>query len=492
MASIQSVSTDGDLAGHIQGPGWVIKYDSLFNTEWEKSYNSDTCGFSIQKIRGLKNGEYIFGGGGGGCTGDHGDGDFALIKIYQDGNILWYKLYGSPGGDGLDSFLPTQDGGYLVTGTSKSSGGDIPFHYEGGWATTDAIIFKTDSVGNLLWLKNLGGSGYDGFLGDPVEISRGQYVLSISSNSEDYDLAGSGISGVKRWIFQMDSLGNISNENFISPYDLDNGDRQTGFIKQKVALVGRGNANSLLFPAPSGHLAEEGAIGFIDTATLQLVDMIQWGGSGYGRLVKYTQDEFGNYYFLGFSNSTDYDLPGNYNNGDASDYWLMATDSNFNLLWSRNFGGSDECGDLGCSQFDGNIVYKNNMLYAFIKNVVPAVLPDYDIECGHPSVLGGFGITDAWIVAFDLSTAIPQTPDASKTFLIYPNPADKQIIIEPSILENKEIKIIITDINGKEIYSENHFQNENIKINTQKFSSGMYVIAIVNEYTNFQTKIIIQ
>ncbi|MFN0275279.1 MAG: T9SS type A sorting domain-containing protein [Chitinophagales bacterium] len=492
-------STDGDMADQdsLLYPATLMKFDSDMNLLWWRNYGGTTYGCGFTDLLESDEGGFIVGGLSGDTDGDFGENygslDFILLETDVDGDILWSKHYGSPGLEDFGNFIQTQDGGFLITGTSTSSGNDIPFHYSGGMGTTDAIIFKTDSIGNLQWLKNLGGSEYDGFLGDPVEISRGQYILSIGSNSEDHDLAGCGISGPKRWIFQMDSMGNITKENFISPFEhLQNADGETTLNQFKVTPVSQGNAYSVLFPAEPGHMDEEGAIAFFDTALLELVDMKQWGGSGYDGFRKSCRDENGNYYFLGFSNSTDYDLPGNYNDGEAFDYWLLATDSNFVTLWSRNFGGSDPCGDLGCSGFVGDIIYKDNIIYVFTKNVVPEILPDFDIECGHASVYGSFGYTDAWLVAFDLSTAIQQNPIESQTFSIYPNPAYDEIIIEPSIKENKQIQIIITDINGKQIYSADHFQNEQMKINTEKFQAGVYLITIKSDTSIYEQKIIIQ
>lgn len=484
LAALSSHSTDGDITGDEPYSAWIIKFDSVFNIEWQKFYLSDTCFYAIYRLLQLSNGNYMLVGSSGGedCLGyEGGDGDFMLAEIDQSGNILWQQLHGSPGSEGIYKAIETSDKGFLCTATGLTSGGDIPFHYDGGMGTTDAIIFKTDSVGNLLWLKNLGGSNHDGPIGDPVEISKGQYIISLVSLSDDYDLAESGIPGPKRWTIQMDSTGEISKESFFDPYDLTTNDGSTTQITHYINPIGKSYAESPLFPGQEGHALEEGAVGFIDTATLQLQNIISWGGSDFDALRRFTRDENGNYYFLGFSLSKDYDLPGNYNGGEEFDYWLMATDSNFNLMWSRNFGGSDPCGDLGCSSFDGKLIYNNNMLYAFVKSTTDMV-PDHDIECGHPSGAIGFGFTDAWLVAFDLTTVnIEDSQPDSELFRIYPNPGQNTLYIESEMQPYKQLSIEIITMEGQVVFQFTSTYSSLITLDIQNIIAGIYHINIYSE-----------
>jgi len=494
LATIQSISTDGDLVGQTILPGWIVKFDSNLELDWQKFINTDSCGFDLMQIVQLNNGAFVFGGSGAGsaCMGEQGNEDFSLVKTDANGEMLFHRLYGSPGSETFGSFMHTLDGGYLFTGVSNSSGGDIPFHYEGDMGSTDAIIFKTDSIGNLLWLRNLGGSGYDVPLGDPIEISRGNYFLSIGTNSNDHDLSGSGIVDGKRWILIVDSLGNIIEENFISNDDFINGDGATLMYHDLVIPIGQAIAESDLFPAPEGHALEEGAIGFFNTTSLQLTNVMHWGGTSYDAFRKYCRDEQDNFYFLGFSKSKNYDLPGNYNDGESFDYWVLATDSNFQTLWSRNFGGADDCGDLACSQFDGALVYKDNMLYAFVKSTVPDVLPDMDIQCGHLNPGDDYD-TDAWLVAFDLSTAISEVDEPVDAFQVYPNPATGSLIIKSKVPTMHNVRITLLDTTGKQTYAKTHIAGGEWNIDISSFAAGLYALCITqNDILIYDTKVIKQ
>ncbi|MBK6729825.1 MAG: T9SS type A sorting domain-containing protein [Bacteroidetes bacterium] len=325
-----------------------------------------------------------------------------------------------------------------------------------------------------------------------MEINRGYYIINIGTYSNDYDVTDSGFEGLKRWIIKIDSFGNIVDESFmegnVDLYTYTNdmvipfGD---GFM-----VVGNGNANSLLYPTSPEHALEEGAVAIFN-ADLELTFFKQWGGGHIDGFKRVVQDENGNFIFLGYSESIDYDLPGNYNGGETVDYWLFATDSNFNPLWSKNFGGSDPCGDLGCSNFSGNLVLKDNMLYAFIKNTIPDSFPDYDIECGMEGTNDYY--TDAWLVAFDLSTVNIDMPIVDNNFFIYPNPAENSIFISGNTPDSNSYTFLMYNTLGQKVYEVAFINNEENKINIQSLPSGLYVAAIISDGIIIQSeKIILQ
>ncbi|MFT3910331.1 MAG: hypothetical protein QM737_12980 [Ferruginibacter sp.] len=97
-----------------------------------------------------------------------GDYDLVLTKTNSTGFIQWQKVYGGSASDYSPSmnFLKANDGGYLITGNSRSVDGDLP-------ATNDPDkgnlwILKIDEDGNILFSKIIN-SAYDTY----------EYILSI-------------------------------------------------------------------------------------------------------------------------------------------------------------------------------------------------------------------------------------------------------------------------------------------------------------------------
>jgi hypothetical protein len=145
---------------------------------------------------------------------------------------------------------------------------------------TDFFVVKTDGQGNMIWQKSFGGSD-DEWLTGGVVLSDG-YIFLGSTSSNDGDVFGNnGMTDV--WIIKIDLNGN--------------------FVWQKTfggSQEDWGNAIVQTFDA-------DGSVnGFIIAAS---------------------------------SMSSDHDVTGNYG---GYDYWIANLDLSGNLLWQKNFGGSDE------------------------------------------------------------------------------------------------------------------------------------------------------
>ncbi|MFZ7107710.1 MAG: hypothetical protein ACO1HP_08705, partial [Bacteroidota bacterium] len=89
-----------------------------------------------------------------GATTSFGQGsaDAMLSALDAAGNIVWSRVYGTAGYDNSEYAIVTADGGIVCTGRLNVSGGN-----------EDALVFKTDSLGHLLWSKAYGGAFADGF-----------------------------------------------------------------------------------------------------------------------------------------------------------------------------------------------------------------------------------------------------------------------------------------------------------------------------------------
>src|SRR3712207_1089396 len=83
---------------------------------------------------------------------------FPLITCGQ--TIQWDKTIGSEGSDNLTSVQQTQDGGYILGGTSSGNkGGDKSQNGIGSWE--DYWVVKLDATGKIQWDKTIGGTGTD-------------------------------------------------------------------------------------------------------------------------------------------------------------------------------------------------------------------------------------------------------------------------------------------------------------------------------------------
>lgn len=155
-----------DVAGDI----YLIKLKPNGDTTWTRSYggNGYEWGAYVQQTT---DGGYIVTG----QTPAYGAGGFDtyLIKINANGNINWTKTYGGIGSEYGTALQQTSDGGYIITGSN-----DNTF----GFGASDFYMIKTDSMGNHIWSKAYGGSGFEE--GQAVyQTSDGGYIIAGTSEN---------------------------------------------------------------------------------------------------------------------------------------------------------------------------------------------------------------------------------------------------------------------------------------------------------------------
>ena len=98
--------------------------------------------------------------------------DATLTRTNSEGTLLWRKIYGGYLEDEVKSIVMTPDDGYLLAGRTQSYG-------KGG---NDVYLIKTDSEGKMLWNKTYGGKG-DDVANEVIACSDGNYVLVGTSDS---------------------------------------------------------------------------------------------------------------------------------------------------------------------------------------------------------------------------------------------------------------------------------------------------------------------
>lgn len=150
----------GDMTGHHgDNPNldiWVAKLNSTGGIVWQRCFggSDEDTGECIQQT---SDGGYIFIGGtessDGNVTGAKGEGDVWVVKLTPAGNIKWQKCFGGSSGDYGRSIEQTPDGGYIFTGGTASTDGDVV-----GNGSGNAWVVKIDANGNIKWKQCLGDS----------------------------------------------------------------------------------------------------------------------------------------------------------------------------------------------------------------------------------------------------------------------------------------------------------------------------------------------
>ena len=178
----------------------VIKLNSSGNTIWQRQY--DKSGSSAGVAIDSSDNVYLVGDTDG--AGQGGD-DILLIKYNSSGTSQWERTLGSSISQrGYDLAVDSSDNIFVV---GRTHSGTI---YSGD---EDVVLAKYDSSGNLLWHRQLGGSGMDSYY-DGIAIDNSDNVyLSIMNTGQTLTAVKYDNDGNIQWQNSLNTTGTEYNKN---------------------------------------------------------------------------------------------------------------------------------------------------------------------------------------------------------------------------------------------------------------------------------------
>lgn len=272
-------------------------------------------------------------------TGVHGGYDILLTGIHNDGTVLWNQEIGSSDWDFCYDVSARTDG-YIIAGST----------YGFGSVDGDALLVRTDAVGDTLWTKRFGGPGLDEALGVFVD------------DSDHIVVCG-----------RVDA-GTLSEDAFIAKYD-DSGDllwfKRFGGDSADYACG--------LALAPNGDYLVVGGTNSYSTVPQVLIARFSMDGDSiwqreYGtlgetrmrRIVKRTVQ--GGYAMVGFNTVF---------NAGGKDMFMILVDEDGYWELGKNYGGiGDEEGAGLASLTDGGYI-----LAGWSENYGPGLRAVYAVRC---------------------------------------------------------------------------------------------------------------
>ncbi len=307
-----------------------------------------------------------------------GNDDIYIIKINPSNELLFSKTYGGSDIEHGYSITETLDGGLLVGGASKSNDGDIPNNY----GFNDAILIKTDSLGNLEWIRNYGGSQED-IISSVITTLDSGYIFIGTSKSTDIDITDHlGVSENSDIIAgRTDSLGNLL---WLRSYGTIFSDGANEIIKTKDSCY--------LICGYVNFFFADYYILKIDANGNILWEQF-YGGSEFDQAYSIYELADGNLIVCGETNSNDGDVSFSHGN---SDNWVLCLDPEGVIIWERTFGGSKA--DIGYQVFE-------SLDFSILISGSTTTDNDGDIVGHHGAALNG----DFWALKIDYFGVIKWT-----------------------------------------------------------------------------------
>ncbi|SDI31207.1 T9SS type A sorting domain-containing protein [Chryseobacterium jejuense] len=219
--------------------------------------------------------------------------DFHLIKLNQQGEQAWEKYFSGNNHDYLSGAVTTQDGGFLVAGTTYSGKGlDKKDDSNGG---SDIWLIRINEFGDELWQKTLGTSADEEAKAVIQSTDIGFFIAGNVQNSSK----GYGSKDV--WITRLDKDGKELSQQILGGKGLDEVEKMIP-TKDGGALLGIYSRSSEVGNAGTGvRTPEKPATHNLLTATSKQTE--------------------------------------NFGEGD---YWIIKLDKTGKVEWEKNFGGKGD------------------------------------------------------------------------------------------------------------------------------------------------------
>ena len=155
--------------------------------------------------------------------------DFHLVKLNQEGEEVWEKFFTGHNHDFLSATVNTQEGGFLLAGTTYSGKGlDKKDDSRGG---SDIWLIRINEFGDELWQKTIGGSSDEEARAVIQTTDLGFFVAGNVQNA----VKGYGSKDVL--IIRLDKNGGIASQIIIGGKGLDEVEKMVP-TKDGGALLG--------------------------------------------------------------------------------------------------------------------------------------------------------------------------------------------------------------------------------------------------------------
>lgn len=403
---------------------YVVKTDQIGDTLWTKSIGGigNEYGYSIKQTNDRG---YIIVGQTTPYEKD--SNDIYVVKISENGEVIWTKTFGGTDSDNGVSIELTDDNGYLILGRTTSFGFDMGNPY----------LIRLNAIGDTIWTKT------------PSCESPGCSVFDFCITSDGgYLIAGNTFS------YNEGEWGHV----FLLKTD-SNGDKvwskiYTNYMENVGVSVKESPDGGYIIVGPSyRNLSVPYTSGIVQTKTDHSGNVLwskafnKWGET-YGYSVDKTIDS-------GYIISGKAVNPNNYN----GNVYLIKTNSVGDTRWTKLYDSLRYgFGEIVKQTSDSGYIVTGQIEYSNTPSKIFLLKTDKDGNTsGLSSILSGKNSID---------------------FKVYPNPVSDILTIQRD--ENSKVWIEIIDVHGRIIYQKEDSDNL-IRIDISKYPTGPYILKILSD-----------
>lgn len=283
-----------------------------------------------------------------------GDQDVFICKLDAQGNLVWAKQMGGTGEDIGKGIQVDSDGNVYVTGIFKDI---VDFDPNAGTTNltsagmSDIFVAKLDESGNLLWVKQFGGSEIDYSYAISLDAHNHVYTTGYFSATSDFT-SGHPLTTFGYWDIFINKLTTDGNYVWTKQFGGDGYDLGLSIFVSGGNIYSTGGFQNTADFDPSGNTQNLTSPGLnisniyvskIDTSG-NFVWAKQIGGTESDEGEGISVDLYGDVYLTGrFGSSVDFDPNAGTHTMTASgtlDIFIMKLTASGNLAWAKQLGNS--------------------------------------------------------------------------------------------------------------------------------------------------------
>ncbi len=317
----------------------AVATDSLGNILWRTTLGGSLDDAATSII--TTDDGYLISGFSKSSDGDllanYGDNDGWLVMLDSSGAAVWQSNLGGSNFDVINDIVAIPSGGFMVVGSSSSADIDLDGNYGG----QDVWVMHIGGGGAVVWSKHYGGSGDD--IGRAIVYSNDQYIITGYTYSNDIDVSGNhDETGLTEdvWVLNIDIDGNINWQYCAGGSSEDEGEDVVMVNDTMLAVVAETRSADGDLTGHYGSITSRDIWVFFMHIDGNFIAGQHFGGTENELPGAIKQDEEGKLIITGSSESNDLDVGEHFGDTGVSDIWIFQTDTGLNLLWENNFGGS--------------------------------------------------------------------------------------------------------------------------------------------------------
>jgi len=223
------------ITRHGVGEFWGTKLDAAGNLEWRRFFGGTSNDRAYGVVQS-NDGGFVLSGSSESNDFDisesRGSYDYWVIKITEKGDLVWQSSFGGTGIDKAWDITKTNDNGYVIVGNTFSS--DVDISKNNG--ESDVWLIKIDDNGKLLWEKTYGGTQFDA--AKSVILSNdGGFIMAGNSKSKDADVTAN-VGENDSWLLKTNASGAVIWQQTFGGTSLDYGFDAVENVDMSIVLVG--------------------------------------------------------------------------------------------------------------------------------------------------------------------------------------------------------------------------------------------------------------